>query len=100
VPRLRTSATEVEKVLAELESGAAAAYLDVPYMREVWEMVKTQDTPEALRKARTVITRGISAGLFVNHFASRPAQRKRAAAAYSATHIEVVERPEIRHRTD
>jgi asparagine synthase (glutamine-hydrolysing) len=91
LPRLRSSGAEVEQTLAELEGGAVAAYLDIPYMREVWEMVKTQDTPEALGKARTVLTRGIGAGLFVNHFSSRPALRKRAAAAYSANQIEVVQ---------
>lgn len=71
VPRLRVCAGEVEEALNELQSGPAAAYVDVPYMYEVWRMIQTQDTPEAFRKAVTVITRGIMAGLFVN-YASRP----------------------------
>jgi asparagine synthase (glutamine-hydrolysing) len=84
VTRLRDSAAEVECVLNELDSGPAAAYLDVSYMRDVWEMVKAQDSPEALSKARKILMRGIAAGLFVNHFTDRPAMRSRAAAAYSS----------------
>lgn len=68
VPRLRACAAEVEMALAELAQGPAAAYLDVPYMRQVWQMIQTEDTPEAHRKAVTVLTRGIMAGLFVNEF--------------------------------
>jgi asparagine synthase (glutamine-hydrolysing) len=90
VPRLRASAAQVDQALVELETGAAETYVDVPYMREIWEMVKTQDTPEALSKARRVLARGISAGLFVNHFTSRPALKSRAAAAYSSSHMQSV----------
>ena len=68
VPRLRACAAEVETALDELSHGPAAGYLDVPYMVEVWRMIQTQDTPEAFRKAGTVLTRGIMAGLFVNGF--------------------------------
>jgi asparagine synthase (glutamine-hydrolysing) len=66
VPRLRACAVEVETALDELERGPAAAYLDVTYMRQAWQMIQTQDTPEAFRKAVTVLARGIMAGLFVN----------------------------------
>jgi asparagine synthase (glutamine-hydrolysing) len=68
VPRLRRCAGEVESALDDLQYGPAAAYLDVRYMRQVWKMVQTQDTPEALRKSITVLTRGIMAGTFVNQF--------------------------------
>ncbi|MCM2357372.1 MAG: asparagine synthase-related protein [Geobacteraceae bacterium] len=68
VPRLRACADEVEAALDELASGPAAAYVNVPYMREVWAMVRTDDTPEAFHKAVTVLTRGIMAGLWVNGF--------------------------------
>jgi asparagine synthase (glutamine-hydrolysing) len=68
VPRLRACAAEVEVALNELERGPAAAYVDVTYMREVWQLIQTQDTPEAHHKAVTVLTRGIMAGLFVNEF--------------------------------
>jgi asparagine synthase (glutamine-hydrolysing) len=68
VPRLRASAGEVETALDELASGPAAAYVNVPYMREVWRMIQTHDTPEAFRKSVTVLTRGIMAGLWVNGF--------------------------------
>jgi asparagine synthase (glutamine-hydrolysing) len=67
-PRLRACATEVESTLDELSRGPAAEYVDVSYMRDVWTMVQTRDTPEALRKSVTVLTRGIMAGLFVNQF--------------------------------
>lgn len=68
VPRLRACAGEVEEALSELENGPASAYVDVPYLREIWGLVQTQDTPEAFRLAITVLTRGIMAGLFVNGF--------------------------------
>ncbi len=68
VPRLRACAGEVETALDELAHGPAAAYVDVPYMRNVWQLVQTQDTPEAFHKAITILTRGIMAGLFVNGF--------------------------------
>jgi asparagine synthase (glutamine-hydrolysing) len=68
VPRLRACAGEVETALNELASGPAAAYLNVPYMHQVWSMVQTDDTQEAFRKSVTVLTRGIMAGLWVNDF--------------------------------
>jgi asparagine synthase (glutamine-hydrolysing) len=70
VPRLRRHARDVESALDEVESGAAVTYLDVPYMREVWRMVQDDDTPEALTKSVTVLTRGIMAGLYVNKIGS------------------------------
>jgi asparagine synthase (glutamine-hydrolysing) len=68
VPRLRTCAAEVETALDELAHGPAATYVNVPYMRQVWRMVQTNDTPEAFHKAVSVLTRGIMAGLWVNGF--------------------------------
>ncbi|MBF0227728.1 MAG: asparagine synthetase B [Desulfobacterales bacterium] len=67
VPRLRKCAAEVEAVLEELEKGIASFYLNIPYMRKVWQMIQTQDTPEAFHKSITILTRGIMAGLFVNN---------------------------------
>jgi asparagine synthase (glutamine-hydrolysing) len=66
VPRLRRCTPEVESALDELAAGAATAYLDVEYMRQVWSVVQRDDTPDALRKAVTVLTRGIMGGLYVN----------------------------------
>ena len=68
VPRLRACAAEVEAALDELQRGPAAAYIDVTYVREVWQLIQTQDTPEASNKAISILTRGIMAGLFVNEF--------------------------------
>ena len=68
VMRLRACAAEVENALYELECGPAAVYLNVPYLREVWRMIQTQDTPEVTRLSNVVLTRGIMAGLFVNGF--------------------------------
>ena len=68
VPRLRASAGEVDDVLAELARGPAAEYVDVPYMRQVWQAVQVEDTPDSYRKSVTILTRGIMAGLFVNTF--------------------------------
>ncbi len=66
VPRLRACHGEVEDALDELAAGPAADYLDLPYMRTVWQTIQRENTPEALRKADTVLTRGIMAGLSVN----------------------------------
>lgn len=68
VPRLRACAAEVDCALDELAGGPAAGYVDVPYMRETWGIVRTQDTPQAFNKAFIILTRGIMAGLFVNQF--------------------------------
>lgn len=68
VTRLRMYADEVECALDELAHGAAPAYVDVPYMREVWQMIRTEDTSEAYSKAVTILTCGIMAGLWVNNF--------------------------------
>ena len=68
VPRLRACANEVETALDEIARGPAAEYVDVTYMREVWQMIQTQDTPQAFFKSITVLTRGIMAGLWVNGF--------------------------------
>jgi len=68
VPRLRACAAEVETALDEIARGPATEYLDVPYMREVWQMIQTQDTVQAFNKSGTVLTRGIMAGLWVNGF--------------------------------
>jgi len=68
VPRLRASAHEIEAAFHELSSGPSAAYLDIIYMKKVWEMIQGNDSPEAYVKAVTVLTRGIMAGLFVNRF--------------------------------
>jgi len=66
VQRLRRTPTEVQAALDELDHGPAAAYVDVSYMREVWQNIQHNDTPDALRKAQTVLTRGIMAGLHAN----------------------------------
>lgn len=68
VPRLRTSASEVDGVLSELTNGPAAEYLNINAMYNAWQVIKTDDTPNANILAITVLTRGIMAGLFVNHF--------------------------------
>ena len=66
VHRLRRTPTEVQATLDELGNGPAAAYVDVSYMREVWQNIQHNDTTDALRKAQTVLTRGIMAGLHAN----------------------------------
>ncbi|MEI7844373.1 MAG: asparagine synthase-related protein [Chloroflexota bacterium] len=71
VPRLRNSADEVESALAEIESGPASQYLDSVQMRQIWQMVQTQDSKLAFLKSVTTLTRGIMAGLWVNEFYAR-----------------------------
>jgi asparagine synthase (glutamine-hydrolysing) len=68
VPRLRSCAPEVDAALEEIAHGPAAAYLNSAHLQEVWQQIRTQDTPEALLQAIAVLTRGIMAGLFVNGF--------------------------------
>lgn len=67
-PRLRACALEVDEALDDLARGPAAEYVDIPYMREVWRMVRAKDTPETFGKSVTVLMRGIMAGLWVNDF--------------------------------
>lgn len=68
VLRLRACAGEVDTALDELACGPADAYVNVPYMRDVWQIIRAEDTLEARRKAATILTRGIMAGLWVNDF--------------------------------
>lgn len=68
VPRLRSCGDEVEAALKELATGPACAYVNVPFMRNVWTMIQTCNTPQAYRMANTILTRGIMAGLWVNGF--------------------------------
>jgi len=68
VPRLRACAAEVEGVLDELAHGPAAEYVDVDYMRQVWQVVRFEDTKEAFVVAKQILLRGIMVGLFVNSF--------------------------------
>jgi asparagine synthase (glutamine-hydrolysing) len=68
VPRLRSSAHEVECALDEIAHGPAARYVDAAHLRAVWERVAREDTPHAFHLAVTIVTRGIMAGLFVNRF--------------------------------
>jgi asparagine synthase (glutamine-hydrolysing) len=77
VPRLRACAGEVEDALDEIASGPAAAYLDLGNMRAGWEMAQREDTPLALSRSVSVLTRGIMAGLHVNAVAGMvsPARR-------------------------
>jgi asparagine synthase (glutamine-hydrolysing) len=70
VPRLRACADEVEDALDEIASGPAADYLDLGNMRAVWAMAQREDTPLALTRSVTVLTRGIMAGLHVNAVAA------------------------------
>lgn len=67
-PRLRASEGEVNAALDELGRGPAAEYVDVPYMRWIWEAVRTRSGPEVFRRAGSVLMRGIMAGLWVNDF--------------------------------
>src|SRR5262249_38064486 len=72
VQRLRAESTAVEASLDELARGQAAEYVDVPYLRETWQLIQRSDTPEAFEKAITILTRGIMAGMFVNQMARAP----------------------------
>lgn len=66
VYRLRSCAPDVDEALDELAAGAAAAYVDVAYMRSCWRVIRRQDTRDAHRMAVSVLARGIMGGLFAN----------------------------------
>jgi asparagine synthase (glutamine-hydrolysing) len=83
VPRLRASAEEVDGALDELALGPAADYVDVQYMRETWRLIQREDTRETLRKAGTVLMRGIMGGLYVNSLGGSPARSSPTSAARS-----------------
>jgi asparagine synthase (glutamine-hydrolysing) len=68
VTRLRLSAAEVDATLHELTIGPSSAYIDVLYMKMVWQQILTEDSMETYSKSISILTRGIMAGLFVNHF--------------------------------
>lgn len=68
VLRLRAFSDDVEVALDELAKGPAAEYVDVDYMRQVWQAILTEDTPYTFIKASNILCRGIMAGLFVNRF--------------------------------
>ncbi len=70
VPRLRASVRDVEEALGELAAGPAAEFVDVEYMRQVWRIVQTEDSPRANVFSKQILLRGIMAGLFVNGFHS------------------------------
>ena len=68
VPRLRACADEVEAALEEIATGPASAYLNATHMRQVWNRIQNEDGNESYRLAKTVLSRGLMAGLFVNGF--------------------------------
>ena len=68
VLRLRACAGEVEAALEELSHGPASAYVDVIYMRRVWQTIQIENSQDTFVKSGTVLLRGIMAGLFVNDF--------------------------------
>ncbi len=74
VPRLRASAEEVDNALDELAGGPAADCVDVSYMRQTWRLIQREDTRETLRKASTVLMRGIMGGLYVHLLEGAPAR--------------------------
>jgi asparagine synthase (glutamine-hydrolysing) len=59
---------EILLSLEELEKGPAADYVDVSYMREVWEFIKCTESPDAHTMTGNILLRGIMAGLYVNNF--------------------------------
>ncbi len=63
--RLRRERDAVEATLDELEHSAAAGYVSLPALRRAWATAQTEESPDALRAAATVLTRGLMAGLFV-----------------------------------
>ncbi|MEI6291564.1 MAG: asparagine synthase C-terminal domain-containing protein, partial [Chloroflexota bacterium] len=66
IPRLRACAAEVDEALSEIDHGIGRNFVNVPNMRQIWQMVQTVETPKVSIKAQTVLTRGIMAGLWVN----------------------------------
>ncbi|EME71279.1 asparagine synthase [Paramagnetospirillum caucaseum] len=70
VPRLRGDAQAMDVALDELAHGPAANYVDVDHMRATWRSIQTEDGPDILRQADSIIMRGVMAGQFVNTYAA------------------------------
>jgi asparagine synthase (glutamine-hydrolysing) len=68
VVRLRNCAAEVNSALEELACGPASTYVDIAYMRQVWQVVQNENTGASFSNSATILLRGIMAGLFVNDF--------------------------------
>lgn len=64
--RLQRSAAEVGAALAEVSSGPAVEYLDVPTMRRAWVAVRAQPDPLSTHRAGSILLRGLMAGLWLN----------------------------------
>ncbi|WP_157215750.1 asparagine synthase-related protein [Flavisphingomonas formosensis] len=71
VPRLRRFPADMEDALDDVERGAGAAYVDVAWMRTVWQRLQSEEGSRILDLATTVLMRGLMAGLFVNGFGTR-----------------------------
>lgn len=68
VPRLRSSAPEVEATLEALSLGPAAEYFDFMRLKQIWQQIQAEDSVASHQKAVTVLMRGIMMGLFVHRF--------------------------------
>ena len=66
IPRLRACAAEVDEALSEIEHGTGSQFVNLPNMREVWRMVKMEETAQLTTNAHTILARGIMAGLWIN----------------------------------
>jgi asparagine synthase (glutamine-hydrolysing) len=65
VLRLRAERDAVEACLDRLEHSPAAGYVSLPALRGAWATALSQDSPQALIDAVSVLTRGLMAGLFI-----------------------------------
>jgi len=66
VMRLRESADEVEAALVESERDPRVdEYVDVPYLRSVWGMLRARNDAQAQYQAVAIVTRGLMAALFL-----------------------------------
>jgi asparagine synthase (glutamine-hydrolysing) len=64
--RLRAEAAAVEAILAASDAHPVArAWLDVPWLREVWRRIHSADDLAAHRQAVSVLARGLMIGIFL-----------------------------------
>jgi len=66
IQRIRNHPEEMSAVLDQLQThGAADRYLDLAYMRQVYDTLLEHQDVATTGKASTILLRGLGAGLFL-----------------------------------
>jgi asparagine synthase (glutamine-hydrolysing) len=83
IQRLRTYPQEMTTALAALQTcGIVDCYLDLAYIRQVYETLLEHQDVATTSQASTILMRGLSAGLFLVHSAGGACRSAHAAARH------------------